>query len=176
MMLAGKGAAWRRTRRRRDPGCNRRRTSILARAGRAGGTAFARERRTADHEAARLLYARAAKNGHSGAMFSLGALHGGGHDIPANPEVALFWYQAAAARGHPMAALMLGKFLVRGIATRPDPAAARVWLLRAAENGVDVAAELRGSIPPRRRPIRNHDWRDKQGSASFLKKRSKTLF
>ena len=38
------------------------------------------------HPAAALqLFEQAAAKGHSGAMFALGAMHGGGHDLPVAP-------------------------------------------------------------------------------------------
>lgn len=74
-----------------------------------------------DHDGARVRFERAAKNGHSGSMYALGALHGGGHDIPTDRGAAMTWFRAAAELAHPVAALMLGRYLRHGVAGPANP-------------------------------------------------------
>ena len=94
-------------------------------------------------EAACALFERAAANGSPEAMFALGALYGGGHQIVTDRAKSLEWYRKAAAAKHPRAALMLGKYLRLGIATAPDADEARKWLTVAAKAGLaEAEAEL----------------------------------
>ncbi|OYW07980.1 MAG: hypothetical protein B7Z59_10805, partial [Acidiphilium sp. 37-67-22] len=96
-----------------------------------------------DHEGARDIFLRIAEAGHSGAMFALGALHGGGHDIPVDRAAALYWYRRAAEADHPIAQLMLGRWLRKGLAGPPDPVEAEAWLVRALAQGIeDARADL----------------------------------
>jgi len=98
-----------------------------------------------DHEAARVLFARAAALGSAPAMFGLGAMYGGGHDIPTDRAEALRWFRAGAAQNHGLCALMLGRYLQAGIACQPDPAAARRAFQVALAAGVaEARAELDG--------------------------------
>ena len=57
------------------------------------------------------LFEKAAAEGHSGAMFALGALYAGGHDLPEDRMTAQRWFRAAAELGHGQAQLMLGRYL-----------------------------------------------------------------
>jgi uncharacterized protein len=82
------------------------------------------------------LFAKAAAHGHVGAMFALGALLGGGHDVPWDRPKAQQWFRAAAERGHGHAQMMLGRYLARGLAGETDPAQARLWLERALAQGL----------------------------------------
>ena len=92
-----------------------------------------------DPAAALVLFEKAAAKGHSGAMFALGALHCGGHDLPEDRQVAQRWFRAAAERGHGQAQLMLGRYLVGGLAGQWNPAEGRLWLERAAAQGISDA-------------------------------------
>jgi TPR repeat protein len=62
------------------------------------------------------LFEKAADKGHSGAMFALGVLRGGGYDSPMDRVAAQRWFLAAAELGHGQAQLMLGRYLARGAA------------------------------------------------------------
>ena len=86
----------------------------------------------------------AAKQGHAGATFALGALYGGGHDIPVDRSLALEYFATAAEKGHGVAQLMLGRYHARGLAGPKDLGQARLWLERARAQGVaDAIAELK---------------------------------
>ena len=56
------------------------------------------------------LFGEAADKGHSGAMFALGELHGGGHDVPMDRVAAQRRFRLAAELGHGQAQLMLGRY------------------------------------------------------------------
>lgn len=94
-----------------------------------------------DHPRAFSLYSEAASLGSVEAMFSAGAMLGGGHDIPANRREAQRWYRMAAERGHGLAQLMLGRYLKRGLAGETNPVEARIWLERARAQGLEEASE-----------------------------------
>jgi len=97
------------------------------------------------------LFEKAAGKGHVGAMYALGMLSGGGHDVPTDPAVAQYWFRAAAGRGHAEAQKMLGRYLARGLAGERDLEAARLWLGRAAAQGLaDAELDLASirSVPP----------------------------
>ena len=83
---------------------------------------------------------KAAREGHAGAMFALGALYHGGHDIRPDPDLAQHWFREAAERGHPRAQLMIGRYFSRGTAGRTDLAEARRWFKEAERQGVTEAA------------------------------------
>ena len=53
-----------------------------------------------DHPAALALFEKAAGRGHVGAMFAMGAMHGGGHEVPTDRPTAQRCFRAAAERGH----------------------------------------------------------------------------
>jgi TPR repeat protein len=95
------------------------------------------------------LFEKAAAEGHSGAMFALGALYAGGHDLPEDRMTAQRWFRAAAELGHGQAQLMLGRYLAEGVAGEPNPAEARSWFEQAAAQGIEEAqadlAALRGN-------------------------------
>ena len=54
------------------------------------------------------LFEKAAAQENSGAMFALGTLNSGGHNLPVDRRVAQRWLRAAAERGNGHAQLMLG--------------------------------------------------------------------
>jgi TPR repeat protein len=85
------------------------------------------------------LFEKAAAQGHSGAMFALGALHGGGHDLPADRRTAQRWFRAAAELGHGQAQVMLGRYLASGAAGERNPVEAQRWLERAIAQGIPEA-------------------------------------
>ncbi|MGH7191821.1 MAG: tetratricopeptide repeat protein, partial [Acetobacteraceae bacterium] len=91
---------------------------------------------------------KAARRGHVGAMFAVGALLGGGHDIAPDRNRAARWYRAAAERGHGQAQLMLGRYFLNGTAGVRDPAEARSWLERAAAQGLAEASSFLAELPP----------------------------
>jgi TPR repeat protein len=93
-----------------------------------------------DHFEAARQFARAAELGHGGAMFGLGALYGGGHDVPMDRAAAFRWFRQAAERSHPQAQLMLGRYLRLGLAGPPDLDGARLWFKRALDSGLSEAA------------------------------------
>jgi uncharacterized protein len=98
---------------------------------------------------ARELCERAAASGHSGAMFALGALYSGGHDLPVDRAMAQQWFRAAAERGHGAAQMMLGRYLVGGVTGEPTPDEGRVWLERAVAQGITEAQlDLSALSPP----------------------------
>jgi TPR repeat protein len=76
-------------------------------------------------------------------MFSAGAMHGGGHDVPMDRVEAQKWFRAAAERGHAQAQMMLGRYLARGLVAPPNPDEARLWLDRALAQGL---TEVRGDL------------------------------
>jgi TPR repeat protein len=76
-------------------------------------------------------------------MFAVGAMLGGGHEVPENREEAQSWYRRAAEKGHAHAQLMLGRFLMRGLAGERNDSEAREWLEKAKLQGMGEAdAEL----------------------------------
>ena len=86
---------------------------------------------------------KAAGKGHSGAMFALGVLYGGDHDLPMDRMAALRWFRAAAELGHGPAQLMLGRYLASGPAGERNPVEARDWLESAAAQGItDAESDL----------------------------------
>ena len=105
-----------------------------------------------DHQLAKSWFLRAAPAGHAGAMFALGALHGGGHDIETDREEARRWFAQAAEHGHPIAALMLARYAVRGLGGPQDIEAGRRWYAHAASLGsleaADELAALDRAVPP----------------------------
>jgi uncharacterized protein len=82
------------------------------------------------------LFEKAAAKGHSGAMFALGALHGGGHDLSMDRKIAQRWFRAAAELGHGQAQLMLGRYLAGGVAGERNTVEGLEWLGRAAAQGI----------------------------------------
>ena len=102
----------------------------------------------ADIPAALQLFEKAAAEGHVGAMFALGALHGGGHQIPTDRKIAQRWLTSAAEEGHGYAQLMLGRYLAAGATGEPQPEEARDWFERALAQGIDEAEEDLAALPP----------------------------
>jgi TPR repeat protein len=83
-------------------------------------------------------------------MFSTGAMHGGGHEVPTNRTEAQKWFRAAAERGHAQAQMMLGRYLARGLVDPANPEQARVWFERALAQGVaEVRADLAALPTPK---------------------------
>jgi TPR repeat protein len=101
-----------------------------------------------DITSARDLFEKAAAKQHSGAMFALGALHGGGHGLR---QTAQRWFRAAAELGHGHAQLILARYLASGAAGERNPAEARLWLERAIAQRIPEAetdlAEITSSMP-----------------------------
>ena len=82
-------------------------------------------------------------------MFALGAMHGGGHEVPTDRITAQRWFRSAAERGHAYAQMMLGRYLARGLAGEQDIHQARMWLERAVGQGL---AEANGDLATLPRP------------------------
>jgi len=92
-----------------------------------------------DHAESMRLFRKAAESGHIGAMFAVGAMLGGGHDVPEDRAEARRWYRMAGEKGHGHAQMMLGRFLARGLGGARDPIEARTWLQRAIASGIREA-------------------------------------
>ncbi len=84
-------------------------------------------------------YQEAANKNHVSSMFSLGALYGGGNQIPVDRVKAQKWFSRAAQEGHAMAQLMLGHYLAHGLAGDINFEEAKKWLLKAKEAGIEKA-------------------------------------
>ena len=95
----------------------------------------------------------------------LGAMYGGGHDVPWDRPEAQRWFRTAAERGHAHAQMMLGRYLARGLAGETEPGGGAEWLDRPRRRGWkrrrrDLAAlpatagRRRGGWPGRRAPDR----------------------
>ena len=105
-----------------------------------------------DHRSALGLFEKAAGRGHVGAMFAVGAMKGGGHDVPMDRSEAQRWFQAAAERGHSYAQLMYGRYLAHGLAGECDLDRARQWLQRAEAQGLSEASADLPALPAQRAP------------------------
>lgn len=92
-----------------------------------------------DHKKALALYLKAAEKGSSEACFALGAMYGGGHDVPSDTAKALHYFKMAAQKGHVLAEAMLGRYLVYGIAGNLDREEGLKWLHKAADQGAEEA-------------------------------------
>ena len=101
-----------------------------------------------DHAAALSLFEKAARRGHVGAMFAVGAMKGGGHNVPMDRKEAQRWFRLAAERDHPYAQMMLGRYLARGLAGERDVERARRWLERAVAQGLQEAQRDVAALPP----------------------------
>lgn len=99
-----------------------------------------------DHARALELYHRAADEGLPEAYFSLGAMYGGGHDVPADLPKARDYFEEAAQRGHGLAQMMFGRYLLKGLGGPENGELARYWLQQAAEQDVEQAQELLDSL------------------------------
>ena len=96
-----------------------------------------------DHPGALVLFEGAARDGHIGAMFAVGALYGGGHEVETNRPTAQQWFRLAAERGHGYAQMMLGRYLARSLAGEQNIAEAKFWFEAARAQGVaEVAGDL----------------------------------
>ena len=118
-----------------------------------------------DHEMARQLFERAAKRGQGEAMFALGALYGGGHDIPPTARKRSPGTARAAEKGHPLAALMLGRYLRQGIATPVTRRGAQHGSPQAPEGGL---RRSRRAISTRSQPPPAHPSDDISGGTELL--------
>jgi TPR repeat protein len=81
-------------------------------------------------------------------MFAIGAMKGGGHEVPMVRMEAQRWFHLAAERGHAHAQMMLGRYLARGLAGERDVERARRWLERALEQGLQEAHRDPAALPP----------------------------
>lgn len=99
-----------------------------------------------DHQRALDLYKVAASQGNIDALFSLGALYGGGHDVEEDLQKAQDYFEQAANAGHALAQMMMGNYLISGRAGRLDEEEGKKWLKRAAEQGVEQATHLLASL------------------------------
>lgn len=89
-------------------------------------------------------YQMAADQGSVPAMFSLGAVYGGGNHLEPNREKAQEWFRKAAEKGHPKAQLMLGRYLAKGLAGQKDLEQARYWFEYAQKSGeAEAETELK---------------------------------
>ena len=91
-----------------------------------------------DQDAAGALFAKAAAQGHAGAMFALGVLVDGEGD-GADRTSAQHWFRQAAERGHAYAQLMLARYLTHGLAGSTDQVEAQRLLKAAQAAGVTQA-------------------------------------
>ncbi|EUK19163.1 SEL1-like repeat protein [Commensalibacter papalotli (ex Servin-Garciduenas et al. 2014)] len=115
-------------------------------------------------------YKMAADQGSVPAMFSLGAVYGGGNHLEPDREKAQEWFRKAAEKGHPKAQMMLGRYLARGLAGTKDLDQARYWLELALKSGeVDAEIDLKQIDDPSLRDkiseIKNTDFETKSGTA-----------
>jgi uncharacterized protein len=108
-----------------------------------------------DHPGALALFETAAGRSHVGAMFALGAMHGGGHEVPTDRPTAQRWFLAAAERGHAYGQMMLGRYLARGLAGERDPDRARMWLERSLAQGLQEARTDLAALPPPPEPVQS---------------------
>lgn len=95
-----------------------------------------------DHQKALELYMKAAEQGSIDALFSLGALYGGGHDVEEDLPKAQEYFEKAAHAGHALSQMMLGNYLLSGRGGRKDQQEAMQWIERAAEQGLAEAQEM----------------------------------
>jgi TPR repeat protein len=100
-----------------------------------------------DHPAALVLFEKAATQGHTGAMFAVGAMLGGGHDVPWDRVAARHWFRTAAEKGHPYAQMMLGRYLARGLGGEQNIEQARRWTERAVAQGLQEAKADLAALP-----------------------------
>jgi len=90
------------------------------------------------------LYRRAASEGHSDAMFSLGVAAALGQGMNRNEQEAVAWFRKAAQRLHPEAEYHLGLAYAQGHGVRKDETAAVSWFLKAAEQDMPDAYKKLG--------------------------------
>jgi uncharacterized protein len=98
-----------------------------------------------DPEVGLAYLARAAENGHSGAMLTYARALLAGQGVATNPGEGAYWLRQAAEAEHQWAQLELGRRLLRGDGMTADPGEGRLWLERAAAQGNGPAGrELAG--------------------------------
>ena len=91
-----------------------------------------------DQDTASDLFARAAAQGHAGAMFASGVLADRNSDR-VDRASAQQWFRQAAERGHPYAQLLLARYLAHGLAGSTDIVEAQRLLKAAQAAGVTQA-------------------------------------
>ena len=84
----------------------------------------------------------------SARCFAVGAMLGGGHEVPWDRVAAQRWFRAAAERGHPYAQMMLGRYLARNLAGEQNIEEARRWTERAVAQGLQDAKADLAALPP----------------------------
>lgn len=84
-------------------------------------------------------YHMAADQGSVPAMFSLGAVYGGGNNLEPDRVKAQEWFTKAAEQGHAKAQLMLGRYLAQGLAGETNLKKARYWFDIAFKSGESEA-------------------------------------
>lgn len=94
---------------------------------------------TALAEEAVKFYQMAADQGSVPAMFSLGAVYGGGNNFEPDRVKAQKWFTKAAEAGHSKAQLMLGRYLAQGLAGEKNLQKARYWFEVALKAGEEEA-------------------------------------
>lgn len=98
-----------------------------------------------DAEAGLAYLARAAENGHSGAMLTYARALLAGQGVAPDPGEGAYWLRQAAEAEHQWAQLELGRRLLRGDGMTADPGEGRLWLERAAAQGnAPAGRELAG--------------------------------
>ena len=100
-----------------------------------------------DHSGALALFEKAAARGHVGAIFAVGAMRGGGHEVPTDRVEAQRCFAVAAERGHAYAQMMYGRYLARGLGGDRNPDRARYWLERAVAQGLPEAKNDLAGLP-----------------------------
>jgi hypothetical protein len=81
-------------------------------------------------------------------MFAVGAMLGGGHEVPWDRPSAQRWFRTAAERGHPYAQMMLGRYLARNLGGELNVEEGRRWLERAVAQGLQEAKNDLATLPP----------------------------
>lgn len=92
-----------------------------------------------DPETGLAYLARAARNGHAGAMLTYARALLSGNGIQRDPDEGVYWLRQAAEADHQWAQLELGRRLVRGDGIATDTAEGRRWLERSAAQGNNPA-------------------------------------
>jgi hypothetical protein len=85
-------------------------------------------------------------------MFAVGAMLGGGHDVPWDRPAAQNWFRQAAERGHAYAQLMLGRYLARGLNGEGNIEEARFWFTKALGQGLAEAEGDLAALPHPEQP------------------------
>ena len=92
-----------------------------------------------EHQRAREIWERAAANGDSRSMFSLGSLYMRGTGVAQSAEDAYAWFLRAAEVGLPQAQYNVAFMLEQGNGVDSDPASALRWYEKAAKAGLPQA-------------------------------------